>query len=80
MGWTYQHAEHYKNGKIDRRAECDSYFMEGLNAGHYEILKSRMIGTVYYAAIRNVDRYAGKDEKGNSIYEPVPEGNYFESS
>lgn len=52
MGWTYQHATHYKNGKIDRHAECDGYFMESLNAGNFNILKSCMVGTVYYAAVR----------------------------
>ena len=24
MGWTSYHASFYKNGKIDRKAECDS--------------------------------------------------------
>ena len=33
MGWTGCHATHYKrNGDIDRKAECDGYFLEGLNA------------------------------------------------
>ena len=39
MGWTSQHATHYKwLGKgidrkyvVDRKAECDAYFEEGLN-------------------------------------------------
>ena len=57
MGWTWQHATHYKNGKVDRKAECDAYFNEGLNAGWYHIEKSALVGTVYYAAIRQLRRF-----------------------
>lgn len=92
MGWTSYHATHYKqNGSIDRKAECDAYFLEGLNRGHFEVLKSALVGTVYYAAVRNLKRYAGKDENGNGIYEDaadqpvwaavfltqIDSGNYF---
>lgn len=73
MGWTSYHATHYKNGKIDRRAECDAYFMEGLNRGHYDVLKSAMVGSTYYAAVQGLRRYLGKDENGTYIYEPIPE-------
>lgn len=70
MGWTSYHAEHYKsNGTIDRKAECDAYFLEGLNRGHYEVLKSAMVGSVYYAAVRCLTRYVGKDDNGKAIYE-----------
>jgi hypothetical protein len=51
MGWTSYHATHYKNGKVDRKAECDAYFMEGLDEGHFRVEKSAMVGSVYYAAI-----------------------------
>lgn len=44
MGWTGYYATHYKNGKIDRKAECDAYFMEGLNRGNFKVLKSTMKG------------------------------------
>jgi len=53
MGWTYQHATYYKNGKIDRKAECDAYFTES-NAGWYKVEKSALVGKVYYAAIRRL--------------------------
>ena len=46
MGWTSYHASFYKNGKIDRKAECDSIMncdMVG-NKGRYEVLKSAMVG------------------------------------
>lgn len=52
MGWTSYRATHYKNGKIDKKAECDAYWMEGLNAGHFEVVKSSMVGNVYYGAIK----------------------------
>lgn len=72
MGWTWYHANHYKsNGSIDRKAECDAYFMEGLNAGHFEVLKSTMVGSVYYAAVRHLKRCTGKDESGKNIYEDI---------
>ena len=28
--------------------------MEGLNRGHYEVLKSAMVGIVYYAAVKKL--------------------------
>ena len=57
MGWTWYRATHYfPNGGIDRRAECDAYFMEGLNRGHYEVLKSTIVGTVYYAAVKKLKK------------------------
>lgn len=54
MGWTSYHASFYKNGKIDRKAECDSIMncdMVG-NKGRYEVLKSAMVGSTYYAAVK----------------------------
>ena len=63
MGWTSYHATHYKNGKVDRKAECDAYFTEGLNEGFYRLEKSTMIGSVYYAAVTGLKRYnEGKKE------------------
>lgn len=62
MGWTGQHAEHYKNGIVDRKAECDAYFLEGLNRGFYEVLKSTMVGSTYYAAVKPLKKYRGADE------------------
>lgn len=72
MGWTSYHATHYKNGKIDRKAECDAYFLEGLNRGHFDVLKSSMVGSTYYAAIRPLKKSNGKDENGNYIYVDRP--------
>lgn len=71
MGWTSYRATHYKNGKVDRKAECDAYFMEGLNRGYYDILKSSMVGSVYYAAVKPLQRYS-KDTDGNEIIVDIP--------
>lgn len=48
MGWLEYPATFYKNGKIDRKAECDNEF----NNNKFEVLKSCMVSTVYYAAVR----------------------------
>lgn len=73
MGWTWYRATRYfPNGGIDRRAECDAYFMEGLNRGHYEVLKSAMVGTVYYAAVKKLKRYEGYNENGDCIFLDLP--------
>lgn len=71
MGWTSYHATHYKNGKIDRKGECDAYFMKGLNRGHYDVLKSSMVGKVYYAAVKPLKKYS-KDDVGNEIIVDIP--------
>lgn len=74
MGWASYRAEYYKNGKIDRKAECDAYFLDGSNRGHYKVLKSTMKGSVYYAAIQDAVKCTGKDETGRNIYEPIEDG------
>lgn len=76
MGWTYQHAIFYKGkfgDEVDRKEECDFLFTGGSCRGHYEVLKSRMVGSTYYAAVKRLLRYAGDDESGNHTYEPIPE-------
>ena len=48
---------------MNRKAECDAYFTEGLNEGFYRLEKSTMIGSVYYAAVTGLKRYnEGKKE------------------
>lgn len=54
MGWTWSYARHYKNGKIDRKAECDEEFNFSDGDTTYRVLKSAMVGTVYYAAVETV--------------------------
>ena len=72
MGWTSYHATHYKNGKVDRKAECDAYFMEGLNRGYFDVLKSSMVGSVYYAAVKPLKKYGEKDENGEKVIVDMP--------
>ena len=60
MGWTSYCASHYKNGKVDRKAECDNIFNGDMVSwsedhkviGRYEVLKSSMVGSTYYAAVK----------------------------
>ena len=59
MGWTSYHATHYKNGMVDRKAECDSIFNDvmvtrdsDIPIGKFEVLKSTMVGSTYYAAVK----------------------------
>lgn len=53
MGWTGTHATYYKlyNGRklVDVKAECDSYWTH--DYGRFKVLKSAVVGSVYYAAI-----------------------------
>lgn len=53
MGWTSYHAKHYtRRGEIDRKSECDEVFTENGENGKWEVLKSSMHGSTYYAAVR----------------------------
>lgn len=62
MGWTSYHVEpKYKKGKpyIDRKEECDKLFNQPMvtadskeQIGKYEVVKSSVIGTTYYAAVK----------------------------
>lgn len=57
MGWTTCNAHHYKpNGQVDRKAELDGYYTfsagEGDGAREVSVVKSSMVGSVYYAAVR----------------------------
>ena len=67
MGWTSYHAKYYKNGKVDRQAECDAHWEKGLNAGHYQVVRSAMHGSVYYAAVRSLL------QRVDDHFEPLPE-------
>ena len=78
MGWTsYQATHFYNGGQINRKKECDSYFLDGLNAGWYEIKHSVMRGATYYAAITPQKRYV-KTSSGESVEDiPAPEQKTF---
>ena len=51
MGTTFYHANYYKNGKVDRKAECDAMntWMNESSTGR--VIKSAMVGSIYYAAV-----------------------------
>ena len=51
MGWTEYHATHYKNGKVDRKAEIDAMWNDDIS-GKFTVLKSSMRGSTYYGAIK----------------------------
>ena len=56
MGWIFYDSIHLKpNGSVDRKKEMDS----GFDNGHM-VVKSAMVGSVYYAAI--------KKESTNDVY------------
>lgn len=54
MGWTEQPATHFKNGGIDRKAEMDALWTRTSNgkSNNSEVLRSTLIGTVWYAAVK----------------------------
>jgi hypothetical protein len=60
MGWTGTRAIFYnKRGQVDRKAECDSVYNSEMVSGEdkkvigkFTVLKSTMVGSVYYAAVR----------------------------
>jgi len=51
MGWTSYRATEYRNGTIDRKAECDKIFNWTAEHKSVQVLKSAMVGATYYAAI-----------------------------
>lgn len=56
MGWdgVFENDLPYKNGKVDRKAYLDKTFTWDDGNGHScEVLKSAMVGTTYYAAVKN---------------------------
>ena len=53
MGWTSYHAKYYKpNGEVDRKAEMDHLYTWEDNVHKVSVVKSRMVGSTYYAAIK----------------------------
>ena len=74
MGWTSYEANYYKNGRVDRKAECDAYFSRHGNEEHYKILKSSLRGTVYYAAIQDLTECVGPDKQGNYSWKSIENG------
>ena len=59
MGWTEYHAGYYKNGKVDRKAELDSMYNWEDENRKCEVLKSSMVGSTYYAAVKSLNKTNG---------------------
>lgn len=59
MGWLEYRAKHYKNGKVDRKAEMDSEFNWEDESRKVEVLKSSMVGSTYYAAVKSLNKTNG---------------------
>lgn len=56
MGWVSYHATFYKKGAIDRKAECDNEMTAtSENGTKWEVLKSAMRGSTYYAAVKRTN-------------------------
>lgn len=52
MGWTYMHAIYYTDsGAVDKKKELDNHFTYESNIADWRVLKSSMVGKVYYAAV-----------------------------
>ena len=78
MGWTSYHVEATYNPKakkytIDKKAECDRLFNSDVVSweskdviGKFEVLKSYVIGSTYYAAVKRT-KFATETEPENSI-------------
>lgn len=82
MGWTGYHATHYdKRGNIDRRAECDERMSGETERATWEVLKSSLVGSVYYAAIRRTDKKTGENHVfGCVCLTSVDNSDYFNFS
>lgn len=73
MGWTSYYVEpKYKNGKkyIDRKEECDKLFNQTMvnNVGYYEVLRSTVKGSTYYAAVKKVKFATETDAEINEVF------------
>jgi hypothetical protein len=51
MGWTSQHATHYRNGAIDRVAECLDLCTSQTETTVWKPLKASAVGRVVYVAV-----------------------------
>lgn len=81
MGWTFYTAkEEYKNGRwiVNRKAECDNMmeFSErnpdtGKRTRRSMVLKSAMVGSTYYAAVRFTTFDADENAKIDLVYASV---------
>lgn len=80
MGWT----SYPTYGKVNRRHECDRVYSGETDAARWEVLKSAMVGSTYYAAVKRTDKATGASkvfagvclthiEKGEFYYKDMDE-------
>ena len=63
MGWDYTHATHYtRKGDVDRKAEIDELYNWSDEKKAVSVVKSCMVGSTYYAALRVTDKETGAFE------------------
>lgn len=78
MGWTSYSATHYKKGQVDRKAECDHIFnddMVGISShdiiGKFTVLKSTMVGSVYYAAVQKTKFATAEEPEMTKVFAAI---------
>ena len=83
MGWTSYHVTPVynpktKRKKIDRKAECDSHlncdaisWPDGKVIGKYEVLKSRMVSTTYYAAVKKTIFATANEPETSKVFAAI---------
>lgn len=57
MGWTsYMASHYYRNGKVNVKAEMDDAYTWENTDGKCVVLKSKMVGSIYYAAVKHTKK------------------------
>ena len=68
MGWDYTHATHYtRTGAIDRKAEIDELYTWQNDTRKAEVVRSAMVGSTYYAAIKITELSTGETETAVAV-------------
>lgn len=68
MGWDYTHATHYtRTGAIDRKAEIDELYTWQNDTRKAEVVRSAMVGSTYYAAIKITELSTGEAETAAAV-------------
>ena len=68
MGTTFTNAKYYKNGKVDRKAECDAQLNFETENRTCRVLKSSMRGSIYYAAVETIMKATGEREVWAAVF------------
>lgn len=54
MGWTFYNSNYFtKSGAVDRKKECDLLITAENDKRKQTVLKSKMVGSTYYAAVED---------------------------